>query len=98
MKTKGATGADAADSRLDDMQAMVPLKKRRLVQGKELVFRQPGEDSSEEEEAEEERPASQLDLPTPSLINDCRTSNILSVNVIAINIELGSWCVSRSYT
>ncbi|EIW82924.1 DUF1168-domain-containing protein [Coniophora puteana RWD-64-598 SS2] len=34
----------------DDTSADVPLKKRRLVNGKELVFRRPGEDSEEEDE------------------------------------------------
>lgn len=29
-----------------------PIKKRRLVNGKELVFRRPGEDSDEEEEGD----------------------------------------------
>ncbi|GLB37460.1 putative protein of unknown function (DUF1168) [Lyophyllum shimeji] len=66
-KAKGATGEDAAESRAqgsDDAQATAPLKKRRLVNGKELVFRQPGDDSGGEED--EEGPTPQLDLPATS--------------------------------
>ncbi|CDO69201.1 hypothetical protein BN946_scf185042.g103 [Trametes cinnabarina] len=42
-------GSEASGERAD-----VPLKKRRLVNGKELVFRRPGEESSEEEEDDDD--------------------------------------------
>ncbi|TFK54426.1 DUF1168-domain-containing protein, partial [Heliocybe sulcata] len=38
-----------ARSREDDGVPSAPLKKRRLVSGKELLFRRPGEDSEDEE-------------------------------------------------
>lgn len=34
----------------------MPLKKRRLVNGKELVFRKPGEETDEDEDDEEGGP------------------------------------------
>ncbi|KAG6845936.1 hypothetical protein H0H87_000742, partial [Tephrocybe sp. NHM501043] len=46
-KTKG-TGTHDDTNRLDE-QTTAPLKKRRLINGKELIFRTPGEDSGDED-------------------------------------------------
>ncbi|KAG6841892.1 hypothetical protein C0991_005622 [Blastosporella zonata] len=47
VKSKATGTQDATDG--PDERTMAPLKKRRLVNGKELIFRQPGEDSDDEE-------------------------------------------------
>lgn len=44
----GRGGGDAAPD--------VPIKKRRLVNGKELIFRRPGDDSDQEDEETEPIP------------------------------------------
>jgi hypothetical protein len=57
-KTKGEEkddddeGVPSPSTAAEGNAMTAPLKKRRLVNGKELVFRRPGEDS-DEEEAEE---------------------------------------------
>ncbi|KAH9839537.1 DUF1168-domain-containing protein [Rhodofomes roseus] len=48
-KGKGTEKESAAAGPSADVSD-VPLKKRRLISGKELVFRRPGEESDEEEE------------------------------------------------
>ncbi|KAL7281466.1 hypothetical protein ACG7TL_004781 [Trametes sanguinea] len=47
-------GSEASGDRAD-----VPLKKRRLVSGRELVFRRPGEEDSDEEDDDEVGPMPQ---------------------------------------
>ena len=42
-------GSGRADSSKDSDAVEIPLKKRRLVNGQELVFKRPGEDESDEE-------------------------------------------------
>ncbi|KAG6869131.1 hypothetical protein C0993_001696 [Termitomyces sp. T159_Od127] len=50
-KAKGAgTQADTELSQGQDPQPTVPIKKRRLVNGKEMIFRQPGEESDDSED------------------------------------------------
>lgn len=51
-KVKGSTENGQTTS--DGKEA--PIKKRRLVSGKELVFRRPGEDSGEEDTEDEAGP------------------------------------------
>ena len=51
-KTKGSAGEGGSESHTiegDGNRTDLPLKKRRLVNGKELVFRQPGVESDEEQ-------------------------------------------------
>ncbi|KAM5531654.1 hypothetical protein V8D89_014706 [Ganoderma adspersum] len=61
-KGKGAENGGAklsaagAGSGTSGEQPSAPLKKRRLVSGKELVFRRPGEEGSEEEEEDDVGP------------------------------------------
>ena len=45
----GASGAGGGGSERDGAAVDIPLKKRRLVNGQELVFKRPGEDESDEE-------------------------------------------------
>jgi len=54
-KGKASAGEGGSESRATGTEA--PLKKRRLVNGKELVFRQPGVDSDEEEGRPDEQPS-----------------------------------------
>ena len=42
-------GSGRADSSKDGEAAEIPLKKRRLVNGQELLFKRPGEEDSDEE-------------------------------------------------
>ncbi|KAK0197358.1 DUF1168-domain-containing protein [Armillaria mellea] len=49
-------GAQTTEKGGDDAAPDVPIKKRRLVSGKELVFRRPGEDSDAEDEEPEPVP------------------------------------------
>ena len=46
-----------------------PFKKRRLVSGKELVFRRPGEDDSDEEGDEDVGPMPSLPTSTDLVTN-----------------------------
>ncbi|KAF8633450.1 hypothetical protein AX17_004619 [Amanita inopinata Kibby_2008] len=68
-KAKGANGdrdgLNVRSSEVDDRsQQNIPIKKRRLVSGRELVFRRPGEESeSEEDEEQEERTTVQAKPP-----------------------------------
>ncbi|KAF5386222.1 hypothetical protein D9615_002231 [Tricholomella constricta] len=56
-KTKGGGAEDSSMSQAhDDSEVAAPVKKRRLVNGKELIFRQPGDDSNGEEEEERAEP------------------------------------------
>ncbi|KAG5735122.1 PRKR-interacting protein 1 like protein [Termitomyces sp. T112] len=49
-KAKGTgTQDDKEPSQGQDAHARVPIKKRRLVNGKEMIFRQPGEESDDSE-------------------------------------------------
>ncbi|KAK0240391.1 DUF1168-domain-containing protein [Armillaria nabsnona] len=61
----------------DDAAPDVPIKKRRLVNGKELVFRRPGDDSDQEDEKTEpvpERAPQEVpqDIPSnlPQVLNE----------------------------
>lgn len=47
-KEDGTKAAGAADGQASD----VPLKKRRLVNGKELTFKRPGDEDDEEEDGD----------------------------------------------
>ncbi|KAG7452759.1 uncharacterized protein BT62DRAFT_1070483 [Guyanagaster necrorhizus] len=47
-KTHGAPRTESPGKGGDDVANDVPIKKRRLVNGKELVFRKPGKDSDED--------------------------------------------------
>ena len=50
----------------------LPLKKRRLVNGKELVFRRPGDSSDEDPDANEEatgQPDGSLRQSSPTLVS-----------------------------
>ncbi|EGN99890.1 hypothetical protein SERLA73DRAFT_180171 [Serpula lacrymans var. lacrymans S7.3] len=49
-KTKSQPGSEAMEEKGGPNSA--PLKKRRLLNGKELVFKQPGQESDEESEAD----------------------------------------------
>lgn len=52
-RAKGKGGESEPKKRDDSSQvAEAPLKKRRLVNGQELVFRRPGEDSDEDDEGD----------------------------------------------
>ncbi|KZT11036.1 DUF1168-domain-containing protein [Laetiporus sulphureus 93-53] len=51
-KGKGPEKEAGAGAGAETEQFEAPLKKRRLVSGKELVFRKPGEESDEEQEEE----------------------------------------------
>ncbi|KAK0210504.1 hypothetical protein DFS33DRAFT_1270534 [Desarmillaria ectypa] len=56
-KAHGAQATESPGKGGDNYAAAyVPIKKRRLVNGKELVFRRPGEDSDEENEDTEPVP------------------------------------------
>ncbi|TFK44745.1 hypothetical protein BDQ12DRAFT_33860 [Crucibulum laeve] len=54
-KTKGSHNDDGRGSQEDDGEGSsrtdAPIKKRRLVNGKELIFKRPGEVSDDEDEA-----------------------------------------------
>lgn len=59
-KAKGSTGEGGSEPRAnedDGSRSEAPLKKRRLVNGKELVFRLPGVESDEEEGDPVEQPS-----------------------------------------
>ncbi|KAI1795483.1 hypothetical protein LXA43DRAFT_722680 [Ganoderma leucocontextum] len=70
-KGKGAENGGAKDSvagagsGTSGDQPSAPLKKRRLVSGKELVFRRPGEEGSDEEDEDDISPTpAALTLPS----------------------------------
>jgi len=73
-KAKGSTGEESRAIERDGSRAEAPLKKRRLVNGKELVFRQPGVESDEEEDdptehpSPSEAPTSNGDISTPQTV------------------------------
>ncbi|KAF9465057.1 hypothetical protein BDZ94DRAFT_1160654 [Collybia nuda] len=56
-----------------------PLKKRRLVNGKELVFRQPGEESDEDEE---DGPAPIPELSASQVVDDTLDREIDTPSVV----------------
>ncbi|KAH7888755.1 DUF1168-domain-containing protein [Phlebopus sp. FC_14] len=64
-----------------------PLKKRRLVYGKELVFRRPGDDSGEDEEEprepEDEIHGPKVDEPKPQPTEEeaVRVSSVLRITI-----------------
>ncbi|KAI0335029.1 DUF1168-domain-containing protein [Cubamyces sp. BRFM 1775] len=68
-------GSEASGERAD-----VPLKKRRLVSGKELVFRRPGEEGSDEEEDDED--VGPMPQATNEDANASSTSNAPPVPVV----------------
>lgn len=47
----------------------LPLKKRRLVNGKELIFRRPGDSSDEDPEEATEQPDSSFRQSSPNLVS-----------------------------
>ncbi|GBE80992.1 hypothetical protein SCP_0307150 [Sparassis crispa] len=49
-KVKGPEKESAAGSETNAGQVDAPLKKRRLVSGKELIFKRPGADSDEDDD------------------------------------------------
>jgi hypothetical protein len=65
-KIKGEGGSESRATEGDGSRTDAPLKKRRLVNGKELIFRQPGVESDEEEgdRAEQPSPSEASMLPT----------------------------------
>lgn len=80
-KERARQGKAAAKepTRDGNSQSDAPLKKRRLVNGKELVFRRPGESSDEEEEGPTPAAASTLDaasedVPAPA---PAQVSNVI---------------------
>jgi len=63
----------------------LPLKKRRLVNGKELVFRRPGDSSDEDLDEDEEatgQHVSALRQSSPTLVKD--TPAVLETSKITI--------------
>jgi hypothetical protein len=74
-KNKGGSTAKEGDD-------SAPLKKRRMVNGKELVFRKPGEESEDEEDNEAEHgPAPAMSEPTP-IVEDAPTASVQPNNII----------------
>ena len=60
----GGGKSNGGDGQAKDGKADVPLKKRRLVNGKEMVFRRPGEEGSDDEGGgREESPGPRPELP-----------------------------------
>lgn len=75
-KKGGAAAEDKADSSTghgDKEGGSAPIKKRRLVNGKELVFRRPGEDS--DDEGDEGAPAPS----TEPLVNEEQIADVPQV-------------------
>jgi len=70
-KMKG-TGGEGSESRVqgEDGDNAAPLKKRRLVNGAEIVFRQPGEDSDDGEEEDHRLPSGSLETPAGGSTQD----------------------------
>lgn len=66
-KGKGADGNDedgpSPATAVEGNASSAPLKKRRLVNGKELVFRRPGEESEDEDAEEGPARIQEEDLP-----------------------------------
>lgn len=56
------TGSESGQTTADGKEA--PIKKRRLVNGKELVFRKPGEDSGDEDSEDEAGPKPVIEVRT----------------------------------
>jgi Protein of unknown function (DUF1168) len=68
MKGNGQDNDASGEHITPSSSDLLPLKKRRLINGKELVFRRPG-GSSDEEEGDDEA-TGQPDCPLPTLVKD----------------------------
>ncbi|KAF8893793.1 hypothetical protein BD779DRAFT_1669332 [Infundibulicybe gibba] len=67
--TNELSGSGVGDRKDGDSKPEAPLKKRRLVNGKELIFRQPGDASDDEDNDEDPAPhASPTPEPAPTVI------------------------------
>ncbi|KAF8798768.1 DUF1168-domain-containing protein, partial [Phlegmacium glaucopus] len=76
---------DSSRPNAEHTNADLPLKKRRLINGKELVFRRPGDSSDEDLDAHEEttgQPDSILRQSSPALVKD--TPAVLETSKITI--------------
>jgi len=71
-KSNGEEQSDVRNMEGGDNKSDIPIKKRRLVNGKELVYRKPGEGSGDDENDEEQ-------LDQPDTVDDFRerTSNTI---------------------
>ncbi|KAH9930379.1 DUF1168-domain-containing protein [Amylocystis lapponica] len=69
--------------------ADVPLKKRRLVNGKELVFKRPGEESDEDEDEDEDGPAlaDSGEATNPAGVSDLSSVPVVDAPRIIIHEE-----------
>ena len=69
-KMKG-NGQDNDSSRpgTEHTSTDIPLKKRRLVNGEELIFRRPGDSSDEDPEEATGQPDSYLRQSSPTLVS-----------------------------
>ena len=88
VKMKG-TGQDNDSSRPvgEYTSTDLPIKKRRLVNGKELIFRRPGDSSDEDPDANEEatgQPDSSLRQSSPTLVSK-DTPVVLETSKITIH-------------
>lgn len=78
-------GNDSSRPGAEHTNTDLPLKKRRLVNGKELIFRRPGDGSDEELDADQEptgQPDGSLRQSSPTLIQD--TPAVLETSRITI--------------
>ncbi|KAF8161131.1 hypothetical protein B0H34DRAFT_795966 [Crassisporium funariophilum] len=69
MKGNDDDGSSAPRQESESVRSDLPIKKRRLVEGKELVFKKPGEGSDEEGDVDEgssEQPHVSDKYPSPS--------------------------------
>ena len=66
-KDKEQNTATGAGSERSGDQPSAPFKKRRLVSGKELVFRRPGEDEDSDEDGEDVGPMPSVSGATDAL-------------------------------
>ena len=84
IKMKG-NGQNNESSRADAEHTStdLPLKKRRLVNGKELIFRRPGDSSDEEPEEAAGQPDSSLRQRSPTLVSK-DTPAVLETSKITI--------------
>lgn len=61
----------------------IPIKKRRLVNGQELVFRRPGEESDDEDHNEDVGPMPEA--PAPQAQEEASSAAIAEGNRITIH-------------
>ena len=61
----------------------IPIKKRRLVNGQELVFRRPGEESDEEDRNDDVGPMPEF--PAPQTQEEASSAAIAEGNRITIH-------------